>query len=183
MSMIHMHYKLGVTAVLCETRCGHTSMQEHFNSILGLNITTVDAKNINLYDVDAIKAHRVVLVVRQPYDRLWSAKKNADRMVHEGYLKSTQHDQSMSDHSSLYLHKLSQSSNITHIIPFEHLLEYIPVSTNTVQYHIEPNHTIFEDWMGNYHSEEDMKLEYSGYTKLLNDIPQFGVKKWQKYCE
>ena len=205
MSMIHMHYRLGVTAVLCETRCGHTSMKEHFNAILGNPMGTnqlngyVDSTHKDLHHSDnlgnthivnnksislvgGIKADRIVLVVRQPYDRLWSSKTHIDRMIQDGWLRKRLRDKWISDHSSLYLHQMSQLTNITHIIPFQNLSEYIPVSANTVQYNIAPNHTRFEDWMGHYHSQDDMEKEYTGYIKLLNSIPQFSVAKWQKYC-
>ena len=184
MSMIHMHYRLGVTAVLCETRCGHTSLKEHFNAIVGnpMGHYLEHAENLAIADIGSIQADRVVLVVRQPYDRLWSSMTHVERMLGEGKIKKSVRDKWISDHSSLYLHEMSQLHNITHIIPFQNLLEYIPVSANTVQYNIAPNHTRFEDWMGHYHSQDDMEKEYTGYIRLLNTVPQFGIKNWQKYC-
>ena len=174
----------GVTAVLCETRCGHTSMKAYFNTdIQSSNLGKSGSINdIPYHSIDNIEADRIVLVVRQPYDRLWSSRTHTDRMISEGYITSSQRDEWILDHSSLYLHKLCESGKVTHIIPFQHLSDYIPVSTNTIQYNITPNHMIFEDWMYHYHSQEDMELEYSGYIKLLNSVPQFSVEKWQKYC-
>lgn len=184
MSMIHMHYRLGVTAVLCETRCGHTSMKEYFNTdIQSSNLSSTRLVNdIQFNIISEIQADRIVLVVRQPYDRLWSSRTHTDRMIQDGWITSRQRDKWISDHSSLYLHEMSQLTNITHIIPFQNLSEYIPVSANTVQYNIAPNHTRFEDWMGHYHSQDDMEKEYTGYIRLLNTVPQFGIKNWQKYC-
>ena len=184
MSMIHMHYRLGVTAVLCETRCGHTSMKEYFNTdIQSSNLSSTRLVNdIQFNIISEIQADRTVLVVRQPYDRLWSSRTHTDRMIQDGWITSRQRDKWISDHSSLYLHEMSQLHNITHIIPFQNLSEYIPVSANTVQYNIAPNHTRFEDWMGHYHSQDDMEKEYTGYIRLLNTVPQFGIKNWQKYC-
>ena len=184
MSMIHMHYRLGVTAVLCETRCGHTSMKEYFNTdIQSSNLSSTRLVNdIQFNIISEIQADRTVLVVRQPYDRLWSSRTHTDRMIQDGWITSRQRDKWISDHSSLYLHEMSQLTNITHIIPFQNLSEYIPVSANTVQYNIAPNHTRFEDWMGHYHSQDDMEKEYTGYIRLLNTVPQFGIKNWQKYC-
>jgi hypothetical protein len=174
----------GVTAVLCETRCGHTSMKAYFNTdIPSSNLGSTRLVNNILYNsIDDIEADRIVLVVRQPYDRLWSSKTHVDRVIAQGYIKSRLRDEWISDHSDLYLHKLCESGKITHIIPFQNLSDYIPVSTNTIQYNITHNHTKFEDWMYQYHSQDDMELEYSGYIKLLNTVPQFGIKNWQKYC-
>ena len=186
MSMIYQHRdnQGGVTAVLCETRCGHTSMKAHFDTDIqsaSLGSTRL-VNDIQFNIISEIQAHRVVLVVRQPYDRLWSSKTHTDRMIRDGRIKKNARDKWISDHSGLYLHQMSQLTNITHIIPFQNLSEYIPVSANTVQYNIEPNHTRFEDWMGHYHSQDDMEREYTGYIRLLNSIPQFSVEKWQKYC-
>ena len=180
----HMDNQGGVTAVLCETRCGHTSMKAHFHTDIqsqSLGSTRL-VNDIQFNIISEIQADRVVLVVRQPYDRLWSSKTHTDRMIRDGRIKKSVRDKWISDHSGLYLHQMSQLTNITHIIPFQNLSEYIPISANTVQYNIAPNHTRFEDWMGHYHSQDDMEREYTGYIRLLNSIPQFSVEKWQKYC-
>ena len=173
----------GVTAVLCETRCGHTSMKAYFHTDIqsaSLGSTRL-VNDIQFNIISKIQADRIVLVVRQPYDRLWSSRTHTDNAIKAGKVKSRLRDKWISDHSSLYLHQMSQLSNITHIIPFQNLSEYIPVSANTVQYNIEPNHTRFEDWMGHYHSQDDMELEYSAYCELMDTIPQVSVEDWNKY--
>ena len=172
-----------IIAVLCETRCGHTSMKEYLHTTINsppLGKSYI-MDGITYESINDIEADRIVLVVRQPYDRLWSSRTHTDNAIKAGKVKSRLRDKWISDHSSLYLHKLCKSGKITHIIPFQNLLEYIPVSSNTMQYHITPNHTRFEDWMYNYHSQDDMELEYSAYCVLMDTIPQVSVEDWNKY--
>ena len=155
-----MIYTINDTRIMCETRCGHTSMLEYFglerkHFSPGKKVWIMNSlqtgQHAHLFTSTPVK--QLVIVLRNPYDRLLSAIKNTELLRDEQIkfepiskklryrftLASFCHDYTL-NHSRPYLTVAVPDrwdgnpyipTNLKHI-DFHRLNEYIPVGANTV---------------------------------------------------
>jgi len=198
-----IYYKEGTT-VLCETRCGHSSMKAYLG--VGSARSIEDMRNEAFSSVTlnnkgwlaAMAPHdmtRIILVVRNPYDRLLSMATHRKHMEQDliriaelraegkwphGYERSgAQIDGGwITDHSAMYLHLMEQQP-ITHHILHEKLRDYIPVSSDTSQYTFEKGCTEYANWMAQYYTRAELEKEYQAYLNIIERTQELTVKEWR----
>ncbi len=157
--MVHDNGKVCVLAV---TRCGHTNMYNHF----GLEPYTYSAG----YTPWLQSTSKRVVVLRNPYDRVKSAKRLCEIFEFR--------DQNIAfiDHSKPYLHMLKDCQDFS-IIDFYRLSEYIQregwqsFATYSVGGSYIPN---------DEYTEEDLQREYQLYCDLMNIREQMTAKEWKE---
>ena len=191
MSLIHTIESTDTT-VICTTRCGHSSMLGYFGITQRYQHT---GGPFVPETINSITTSQVILCIRNPYDRLNSAMENTqqrtwarDRLVsHEDLSKGLDIFSLMDigwteSHSTPYLHNLT-ATNITHLLDFDNLKQYIPMSSNTFVSSVPRGASQYENWMGAYYTKEVLESEYSAYSQLVDTIPQVSVEDWNKYTD
>ena len=196
-----IYYKEGTT-VLCETRCGHSSMKAYLG--VGSARSIQDMRNEAFASLSLEKGWlgpelpsdttRIILVVRNPYDRLLSMAEHRKHMEQDririaelraegkwphGYERSgAQIDGGwIKDHSAMYL-QLMEHQPVTHHILHEKLMDYIPVSSNTNQYTFEKGCTEYANWMAQYYTRDELEKEYRAYLNIIERTQELTVKEW-----
>jgi len=190
-----MIYTTNNTCIMSATRCGHTSMIEW------LDIDSEDIKEEqDLHSFTSSQADQLVVVLRNPYDRLLSAIKNTKQLRDEQLefnpdsekykfrftLPSYSHNYTLL-HSTPYLDMLSKMGSRRYLesfpsklkhIDFYRLNEYIPVSKDlrTVTTNSKSNGWNYR--MSEFYSKKDMQNEYVAYKNLLNNTQELSVADW-----
>ena len=175
-------YDNGEICVTAFSRCGHTSMYEHF----GLPVYSINGK---ISDFANSKTKKKVLVVRNPYDRLLSAVNNS-KTLKENNVSSDDYTQWTIDHSIPLLQDQRLLNLDFKIIDFYKLNRYIGVSKVTVVTNSvgaiarKPvswlcSKSIYDDYMMLYHSQEEMEREYQAYRSIMISHDEISVPEWK----
>mgnify|MGYP001333346268 CR=1 FL=1 len=194
-----MIYTTNDTCIMSATRCGHTSMMEWFDidkEYIGLE------EKQDLYWFTDSPAKQLVVVLRNPYDRLLSAIKNT-KLLRDEQLAITpesekykfrftlprySHDHIVL-HSNLYLDILASLASRRYLrsfpskfkhIDFYRLNEYIPVSKNLRTVTTNSKSDGWDYRMSEFYSKEDMQKEYNAYINLLDNTEELSVADWIK---
>jgi hypothetical protein len=162
-------YDNGKVSILSVPRCGHTSMAYHFNQ------TPYIVKGGLL---DWLKSSsRKILVLRNPYDRLQSAQRNAEGFP---YVPSdginTTKEEWIRVHSYPYLIDIPATISFE-IIDFYKLSEYISLSTDTLQTNSSSvHHTKLE-------ISPEMRNEYVRYRYYMEYCNEITPGEWKELTE
>lgn len=179
------------------TRCGHTSMIEWFG-IDGEHIGVQDRQDLHSFATSSAK--QLVVVLRNPYDRLLSAIKNtklqrdeqlefspeSEKYKFRFTLPGYSHDHTLL-HSSPYLAMLEKMGSRRYLerfpsklkhIDFYRLSEYIPVGVDTITTNSKSDGWTWK--MSEFYSKKDMQNEYNGYINLLENTEELSVADWIK---
>ena len=161
-------YDTGNVCVATATRCGHTSMYDHFK----LPRYSIN----NGLDVWITSTSRRVLVLRNPYDRIQSALKNMsvvyDRIktpnfISESWLKT---------HSEPYLISIPKDLDFE-IIDFYNLSMYIKLSASTL---VTNSNNVDISLYRDYPFIDE---EYSRYQYFINNRKHISPNEWKELTQ
>ena len=187
-----MIYNINNNSIMSQTRCGHTSMREWFG--LEPNDRAIrSGQQTHLWFMRSPQYTQLIIVLRNPYDRLISAIKNSK--IHEDnprehglvYLDGKGTDVGSAyeytmGHSTPYLANMLSTSamprNLKHI-DFYRLNEYIPVGGGTIITNTS-GLTEYTDVMSNYYSNEVMHTEYTAYTTIKQNSTELTPAGWNQ---
>jgi hypothetical protein len=186
MSLIHTITSTDTT-ILCTTRCGHSSMKHYFGIDSHNGGKGYLGRDFLFEDIRLINTEQVILCIRNPYDRLLSAVHNTNWLNKHGADMYTfnMHGRGWTEsHSIPYLQYLVPNYNcITHLLQFDTLKHYIPISSDTFVSSVIGGVTEYEDWMSEYWTKSQMQSEYSAYCQLVECLPQITVEDWHLFTD
>ena len=200
-----MIYTINDTCIMCETRCGHTSMLEYFGLERNDKALLIGLQHSHLFVNRPAK--QLVIVLRNPYDRLLSAIRNTKiheenqlkhnpasaKLKYQFTLPSFCHDYTI-NHSRPYLTVAVPDrwdgnpyipTNLKHI-DFHRLSEYIPVGVNTVATNTNLNtyekrvDAMLSYKFSDYFNEEYLLSEHERYVDLMENTEELSVEDWLK---
>ena len=161
-------YDNGKVCILSVPRCGHTSMAHHFNQ-------TPHIVNGGMSDWVKSSSRRI-LVLRNPYDRLQSALRNAEGFPYSPSDTSYTKEEWIRVHSYPYLIHIPATTDFE-IIDFYKLSEYISLSTDTHQTNSSSvHHTKLE-------ISPEMRKEYALYRYYMEYCNQITPEEWKELTE
>ncbi len=162
-------YDSGKICVIAYTRCGHTSMYEHFGYKRPYKFSYEDD---HYKSFETSNTEEKVVVMRNPYERLCSAVTNANHLSMSKYRKKF-----ILEHSNLELQKLLEVDTNYKIIHFKNLSKYVAVGKRTnPTYSIRPPY--YEQWMSSFYTEKEMDDEYDAYLRIVTQHEEMDVNKW-----
>ena len=199
------HHDNGKLKVFANTRCGNTNMHHYFDiDVEAATRTSLehvhyflnsDINNNTLFPT--IFSSDLVVVLRNPLDRVMSAISSVPKMTHlilpykhnfEKELNSEVSDEFLEDyaifklHCAPYLYLLKDKA--FRIIDFNKLDEYIPRNTARQQSPVtnssgytDPKSVYVEN---RYFTLSDLEIEYETYLALITSREQISVSEWKE---